>query len=114
MAGFVIRKGSDEGRQAYITGNRGRYDELIKNPRVRYARNAMSNLKEYASYRMPKVKYPNLSGIAKVSDDVFEQKLKELDNSIMASETALQSMPPLSYTIRYLPEDKSSVDVTFL
>ena len=103
MAVYSIRPGSDNGRQAYITGNQGQYDGVVKNPKVRYARNAIRNFHDYASYRMPKTEYPNLDDLSKLSDDQFEQKMAQLDEALQASDKVLKEIPPLDYTVKYLP-----------
>ncbi len=116
MAIFAIRSGNDDGRQAYITGNQGKYDGIVRNPRVRYARNAMNNLQEYASYRLPKVKYPDLSNISNLSEDKYEKKMAQLEEALEASQKARKTMPPLDYTIKYLPGkvDINTVDTVAL
>lgn len=116
MAIYSIRSGSDDGRQAYITGNYGRYNDVVFSPRVKYARNAINNFHQYAAYRMPKVKYPDLSDISKLSDDKFEKKMAQLSDSLEASRQARKSMPPMDYTIKYLPGkvDVNTVDTVAL
>lgn len=103
MAVFAIRQGQDDGRQAYITGNHGKYDGVVRNSGVRYARNAMANFNQYASYRMPKIKFPDLSNLSKLSEDKFETKMEQLEAAIEASKKLRQKMPPLDYTVKYLP-----------
>lgn len=112
MAVFAIRQGQNGDRQAYITGNHGKYDGVIKNRRLRYARNAISNFEQYALYRMPKVKYPDLEGLADFSDDKFERKMAQLDRALDMSAKARKSMPPIDYTLKYLPKkvDHNTVD----
>lgn len=102
MAIYSIRQGNDDGRQAYITGNHGRYDGIVRNSKVRYARNAMANLREYASYRMPKVTFPDLTNLSGLSDDKFERKMSELSEALEKSQAVRKGMPPLDYTVKYL------------
>ena len=102
MAVYSIRQGNDDGRQAYITGNKGIYNGKIKNPNVRYARNAINNFHQYASYRMPDIEYPDLDNITKLSDEQFDDKMEQIGFSLYMTEKARKSMPPLDYTVKYL------------
>lgn len=102
MAVYSIRQGNDNGRQAYITGNNGVYNGKIKNPNVRYARNAINNLHQYASYRMPQIEYPDLENISKISDEQFDEKMEQLGFSLYMTDKAIKSIPPLDYTVKYL------------
>lgn len=103
MAGYVeaIINGQ---KTAYIDGAHGPYDGKVKNKNVRYGRNAAANLKAYSSYSMPKTQdLPDLKNLSALDNDQFEKTLASLDKVLAEGDSALDSMPSLPVTLKYMP-----------
>ena len=101
---------------ALITGSKGKYDKKVHNLSVRYGRNAVNNFKKYLSqYNLSKpVKAPDLSGLAQVSDDTFDKKMKEFDKYLTSLDKTIKKMPPIQFEYRYLPQTLNGIDTMAL
>ncbi len=97
---------------AFINGQNGPYDNKIKDKNVRYGRNAVANYMEYLQgFQLPK-DAKTLPDLAKLTHDSFEQRtsVEDLINqteSLLADlEAQSKKVPPLSFRLKYLPEDR--------
>jgi len=77
---------------AYIDGQNGIYDGVIKNSSVKYGRNAADNHVEYLN----DAKRPNLKEVHKSSKGDFQKK----------SDEWLDNLPPLKFEYRYMPNSR--------
>ena len=107
VASFSIIGGNGKEQQAYVTGDKGKYDGVVQNPAVRYSRNAIENFIKYkeqvVSQKAPTMTLPNLRNLDKLSDEEFDKTIAELDAAIQKSHDAIVAMAPLDYTLKYLP-----------
>ena len=93
--------------KAYINGQNGIYDGKISNPSVKYGRNSVANYQEYLNdYTQPRVEFPDLAGLSQLSEDKFEKKLNELGCAIDKLDESLNSLPPLDFEQKYMPDGK--------
>lgn len=101
MENYSLTKGSI----AHVYGDTGIYDGIVKNPHVRYGRNAVSNftlfMGETAAKTTP-VDMPDLSNISSLSEDEFTAKMAELDNSLGAC-AKMREQIPVDIVRHYLP-----------
>ena len=100
---------------AYINGQNGIYDGVVKNSSVRYGRNAAdNNMKYLADYtKQNDAVFPDLKGLHNLSNDEFEAKMNELQTACKKSDAWLNSLPPLKFEYRYMP-NSDSVDTQAL
>jgi len=87
---------------ANINGAQGKYDEkTVTNPSVRYGRNAVDNY--YSFIEKPVADAPIASPDIDFSKGPTEENLSKLDEYLKENEKYLQSLPPLEYEYRYMP-----------
>lgn len=87
-----------------IDGKNGLYDGHKLNPSVKYGRNAVENLNTY--YEAPIVN--NDYNPAPILDlgtnpNVSENNITKIENFIQKNDKYLDSLPPLQYEYRYMP-----------
>ena len=90
---------------AKIDGINGKYDDkTVTNPSVRYGRNSVQNF--YAYLEQPLVKDNNVTppildfGTA---PDATEKNIEKMEKYTKANDIYLESLPPLEYEYRYMP-----------
>ncbi len=97
---------------ACINGQNGPYDKKIEDKNVRYGRNAVANYFEYIQGFKTSQDEKTLSELAKCSQDSFkktssvEEVLKHTEKMLAELEAESKKVPPLSFRLKYLPEDK--------
>lgn len=83
---------------AHINGRTGEYDGVVKDPVVRYTRNALSNY--YKTYRLPEPSSKDefiFSSNTSIED--FERFADMLDND-------LKNAPPIKFELKYSPSNQ--------
>ena len=113
--------------KAFITGDIGRYDNLIKNNSVRYARNSVDSFKRYLSnYTQPPVDLSydvidfshksKIGFVNKISDffknKKFDKQMNKLEANIKTMEEQEKKRSPINFIQKYMPytEDTGIVD----
>ena len=87
-----------------IDGKNGLYDGHKLNPSVKYGRNAVENLNTY--YEAPIVNNDyNPAPILDlgINPNVSENNITKIENFIQKNDKYLDSLPPLQYEYRYMP-----------
>lgn len=96
-----------------IDGVKGKYDDkTVSNPSVRYGRNAVNN---YYSY----IEQPILSDNHEVapildfgmSPDATDKNIEKLEQYTKANDKYINSLPPLEYEYRYMPNVHKSGEI---
>ena len=95
-----------------IDGSKGKYDNKVTNPSIRYGRNAVDNL---YSYLEKPITNPDLNTAPildfGLSENAFDNNVEKIDNFIKKNDKYLESLPPLEYEYRYMPNlKKGQVD----
>ena len=97
---------------AQINGAKGKYDNSVTNPSVRYGRNAVDN---YYSYIEKPLMASNMNTAPildfGLSPDAAEKNEAKLNKFLKENDEYLKSLPPLEFEYRYMPSaQKGSVD----
>ena len=86
-----------------LNGNHGFYDEKVKDPSVRYGRNAIHNAhlntSKLAENDFSTAPILNFDG----SDNAYNENIQKLESFIKSNDEYLKSMPPLEFEYRYMP-----------
>ena len=90
---------------AKIDGLKGKYDDkTVTNPSVRYGRNSVQNF--YSYLEQPIIKDNNATppildfGVVK---DNTDKNIEKMESYTKANDIYLESLPPLEYEYRYMP-----------
>ena len=95
-----------------IDGTKGKYDNSVSNTSTRYGRNAVDNFYSY----MEKPLIEDAMNPAPILDfgiskDAVENNIKQLDNFTKTNDAYLNSLPPLEFEYRYMPQlPKGEID----
>ncbi len=95
-----------------VDGSRGKYDNKVSDPSVRYGRNAVENL--YTYMEQPLVA-DNMT-VAPILDfgvnpETAQHNIDKLDKFLKENDEYLKALPPLEYEYRYMPQmQKGQVD----
>lgn len=98
---------------AKIDGSKGKYNENnVSNPSVRYGRNSVQNFYSYLSQPMI---YDN-HAVPPILDfglnpEAADNNIKKMEKYTEANEQYLNSLPPLEYEYRYMPNIHKSQDI---
>lgn len=86
-----------------LNGNNGIYDDKIKDPSLRYGRNAINN----ANIRSASIAKNDFTTapILKFNDteEAYNENVEKLEKYIKANDDYLNSLPPLEFEYRYMP-----------
>ena len=97
---------------AKIDGSKGKYDNKVSNPSVRYGRNAVDNLYSYLEQPITNPDF-NPAPILDfgLSENAFDKNTEKIEQFIKKNNKYLESLPPLEYEYRYMPNlKKGEVD----
>lgn len=95
-----------------VDGSRGKYDNKVSDPSVRYGRNAVENL--YTYMEQPLIA-DNMT-VAPILDfgvnpEAAQHNIDKLDKFLKENDEYLKALPPLEYEYRYMPQmQKGQVD----
>lgn len=85
-----------------LNGNNGFYDDKIKDPSIRYGRNAVNNAQLQSSkYPVDKSTAPILS--LSNTEEAFNSNVEKIEKYINDNDKYLNSLPPLEFEYRYMP-----------
>ena len=90
---------------AKINGKNGQYDDkAVTNPAEQYGRNAVQNFQSYIEKPIVEDKY-NPAPILDFSlnKNAAEKNIEGLDKFVKANDAYLDSLPPLKFEYRYMP-----------
>ena len=100
---------------AKIDGSRGKYDNNVTNPSVKYGKNAVNN---YYSY-MEQPLIADKQTPAPILDfspnpEAADKNIEKLDKFVKENDEYLKALPPLEFEYRYMPNvhKKGEVDNT--
>ena len=95
---------------AYINGEEGKYDGIVKNSSVRYGRNSASSHYAYlADYTPQTDEFVNVKAkplqkrFKKGLEENFDETLAELNSKIDNLDEYMKSLPPVQFNRTYLP-----------
>ena len=95
-----------------VDGSRGKYDNKVSDPSVRYGRNAVENL--YTYMEQPLIA-DNMT-VASILDfgvnpEAAQHNIDKLDKFLKENDEYLKALTPLEYEYRYMPQmQKGQVD----
>lgn len=97
---------------AKIDGSKGKYDNKVTNPSVRYGRNAVEN---YFTYLEKPIIADNMNPAPildfGLSQDAAENNADKLDKFLKENDEYLSALPPLEFEYRYMPQmQKGQID----
>lgn len=97
---------------ANIDGSKGKYDNKVTNPSVRYGRNAVEN---YFSYLEKPIVADNMNSAPildfSLSQYAAENNADKLDKFLKENDEYLRALPPLQFEYRYMPQmQKGQID----
>ncbi len=97
---------------ANIDGSKGKYDNKVTNPSVRYGRNAVEN---YFSYLEKPIVADNMNSAPildfSLSQNAAENNADKLDKFLKENDEYLRALPPLQFEYRYMPQmQKGQID----
>ena len=90
---------------AKIDGTRGKYDDKpVTNPSVRYGRNSVQNFYSYLEQPLIKDNHaiPPILDFG-TSPEATEKNIEKMDKYLKENDVYLNSLPPLEYEYRYMP-----------
>ncbi len=89
---------------AKIDGKKGIYSDKVTNPSVMYGRNAVQNL--YSYFEQPLVNDNNATPPILdfgVNPNAADKNIEQMENYAKQNDAYLNSLPPLEYEYRYMP-----------
>lgn len=92
---------------AYITGDKGKYNNKIEDKSVGYGRNSALNFSKYnKQFSVKQITKDTLdfSNAANMSDEEFDAKMKAANSGLRSKN------PPLNFVYKYLPEKNVDPD----
>ncbi len=97
---------------AKIDGSKGKYDNKVTNPSVRYGRNAVEN---YFTYLEKPIIADNMNPAPildfGLSQNAAENNADKLDKFLKENDEYLKALPPLQFEYRYMPQmQKGQID----
>ena len=98
---------------AYINGKNGIYDDKIKNPSIKYGRNAADNHRSYIEdLKYAPIELPDVNGVANLPADEFNKKMNELDEAIEKIDEQRQT--PINFQYKYSRTKDDTIDTLSL
>lgn len=98
---------------AKINGLNGKYDEnSVTNPSVRYGRNSVQNFYEYLSKPVVEDNHatPPILDFG-TNPNAQENNIEKMEKYVKENDTYLNSLPPLKYEYRYMPNIHKAGDI---
>ena len=90
---------------ANINGSKGKYDNKVSDPSVRYGRNAVENYYTYLEKPIVEDKMTPAPILDfGLSPDAPERNADKLDKFLKENDEYLNALPPLKYEYRYMPQ----------
>lgn len=89
---------------AKIDGSKGKYDNKVSNPSVRYGRNAVENLYTYMEQPLlaDKMTLPPILDF-ETSPNATDKNADKINKFLKENDEYLSALPPLKYEYRYMP-----------
>lgn len=97
---------------AKINGAKGKYDNKVSDPSVKYGRNAVENYYTYLEQPLVADKMTTAPILDfGLNPDAAEKNVDKLDKFLKENDEYLSALPPLKYEYRYMPQmQKGQVD----